>query len=44
MQEHRSNFTMVVRGDSLYAIGGDRDISTNLDSVEKYSLETDTWR
>ncbi|MCI4394907.1 hypothetical protein PGIGA_G00174270 [Pangasianodon gigas] len=43
MQEHRSNFTMVVRGDSLYAIGGDRDISTNLDSVEKYSVETDTW-
>ncbi|KAB5518418.1 hypothetical protein PHYPO_G00165640 [Pangasianodon hypophthalmus] len=43
MQEHRSNFTMVVRGDSLYAIGGDRDISSNLDSVEKYSVETDTW-
>ncbi|KAG7314080.1 hypothetical protein KOW79_022576 [Hemibagrus wyckioides] len=43
MQEHRSNFTMVVRGDSVYAIGGDKDISTNLDSVEKYSVETDTW-
>ncbi|KAI5087925.1 kelch-like protein 33, partial [Silurus meridionalis] len=43
MQEHRSNFTMVVREDSLYAIGGDKDISTNLDSVEKYSVETDTW-
>ncbi|XP_053475654.1 kelch-like protein 33 [Ictalurus furcatus] len=43
MQEHRSNFTMVVRGDSLYAVGGDRDISTNLDSVEKYCVETNTW-
>ncbi|GAA6094195.1 kelch-like protein 33 [Tachysurus ichikawai] len=43
MQEHRSNFTMVVREGSLYAIGGDRDIRTNLDSVEKYSVETDTW-
>ncbi|XP_066518148.1 kelch-like protein 33 [Hoplias malabaricus] len=43
MQENRSNFAMVVRGDSLYAIGGDRDISTNLDSVEKYSPDTDTW-
>ncbi|XP_060747979.1 kelch-like protein 33 isoform X2 [Tachysurus vachellii] len=44
MQEHRSNFSMVVREGSLYAIGGDRDIRTNLDSVEKYSVETDTWR
>ncbi|KAI4887645.1 hypothetical protein NFI96_020499 [Prochilodus magdalenae] len=43
MQEKRSNFMMVVRGDSLYAIGGDRDISTNLESVEKYSLDTGTW-
>ncbi|KAF5900049.1 kelch-like protein 33, partial [Clarias magur] len=43
MQEHRSNFTMVVRGGILYAIGGDRDISSNLDSVEKYSVETNTW-
>ncbi|TSY83971.1 Kelch-like protein 33 [Bagarius yarrelli] len=42
-KEYRSNFAMVVRGDSLYVIGGDRDISTNLDSVEKYSVETDTW-
>ncbi|KAL6466406.1 hypothetical protein MHYP_G00242100 [Metynnis hypsauchen] len=43
MQEKRSNFMMVVRGGSLYAIGGDRDININLDSVEKYSPDTDTW-
>lgn len=40
----RSNFTLVVSGDALYAVGGDKDINTNLDSVEKYSLETDSWR
>ncbi|XP_051999770.1 kelch-like protein 33 [Xyrauchen texanus] len=43
MVEQRSNFTMVVTGDSLYAIGGDKDINTNLDSVEKYSPESDSW-
>jgi len=42
--ELRSNFTLVVSGDALYAVGGDKDIHTNLDSVEKYSLETDSWR
>ncbi|XP_067257092.1 kelch-like protein 33 [Chanodichthys erythropterus] len=41
--ELRSNFTLVVRGDTLYAVGGDKDINTNLDSVEKYSIETDSW-
>lgn len=44
MQEKRSNFRMVVRGNSLYAIGGDRDIDINLDSVEKYTPDTDNWR
>ncbi|XP_062864842.1 kelch-like protein 33 [Trichomycterus rosablanca] len=43
MQEYRSNFIMVVRGDHLYAIGGDKELNTNLDSVEKYSPDTDTW-
>ncbi|XP_059361786.1 kelch-like protein 33 [Carassius carassius] len=43
LHEFRSNFMLVVSGDSLYAIGGDKDINTNLESVEKYSPETDTW-
>uniref|UniRef100_A0A8C1PFR9 Si:ch211-63p21.8 n=1 Tax=Cyprinus carpio TaxID=7962 RepID=A0A8C1PFR9_CYPCA len=43
LHELRSNFMLVVSGDSLYAVGGDKDINTNLDSVEKYSPETDTW-
>uniref|UniRef100_A0AAY5F019 BACK domain-containing protein n=1 Tax=Electrophorus electricus TaxID=8005 RepID=A0AAY5F019_ELEEL len=43
MHEYRSNFMVVVRGDSLYAIGGDRNLNTNLDSVEKYSPDTNTW-
>ncbi|XP_072526172.1 kelch-like protein 33 [Salminus brasiliensis] len=43
MLEKRSNFMMVVRGGSLYAIGGDRDLTINLDSVEKYSPESDAW-
>ncbi|XP_067308198.1 kelch-like protein 33 [Pseudorasbora parva] len=43
LQELRSNFTLVVSGGALYAVGGDKDIHTNLDSVEKYSLETDCW-
>uniref|UniRef100_A0A4W5LN51 Si:ch211-63p21.8 n=1 Tax=Hucho hucho TaxID=62062 RepID=A0A4W5LN51_9TELE len=40
MQEYRSNFSVVVRGDRLYAIGGDMDTNTNLDSVEDYSPES----
>ncbi|XP_030636622.1 kelch-like protein 33 [Chanos chanos] len=44
MNEHRSNFTVVVRGHILYAIGGDKDISANLDSVEMYCPDTDSWR
>lgn len=43
LHELRSNFMLVVSGDGLYAVGGDKDINTNLDSVEKYSPETDSW-
>ncbi|XP_024290265.2 kelch-like protein 33 [Oncorhynchus tshawytscha] len=43
MQEYRSNFSVVVWGDRLYAIGGDMDMNTNLDSVEDYSPVSDTW-
>ncbi|XP_005161817.1 kelch-like protein 33 [Danio rerio] len=41
--ELRSNFTLVVNGENLYAVGGDKEINTNLDSVEKYSPETNSW-
>lgn len=44
MQQHRSNFMVVVRRDRLYAIGGDEVIDINLDSVEVYDPDTDSWR
>uniref|UniRef100_A0A3B5BBY3 Kelch-like protein 33 n=1 Tax=Stegastes partitus TaxID=144197 RepID=A0A3B5BBY3_9TELE len=43
MQEFRSNFSMVVHEERLYAIGGDKDINTNVDSVEMYNPDTDSW-
>ncbi|KAI3375697.1 hypothetical protein L3Q82_004003 [Scortum barcoo] len=43
MQEFRSNFSMVVHEEHLYAIGGDKEINTNVDSVEKYNPDTDSW-
>lgn len=44
MQEFRSNFSVVVHGKLLYAIGGDKEINTNVDSVEMYDPGTDSWR
>uniref|UniRef100_A0A3Q3IXV3 BTB domain-containing protein n=1 Tax=Monopterus albus TaxID=43700 RepID=A0A3Q3IXV3_MONAL len=43
MQEYRSNFSVVVHEECLYAIGGDKDINTNEDSVEMYNPHTDSW-
>ncbi|XP_076144919.1 kelch-like protein 33 [Alosa pseudoharengus] len=43
MHEPRSNFTAVVRENRLYAIGGDKDINTNLDSVEVYCPDSNSW-
>ncbi|XP_073715883.1 kelch-like protein 33 isoform X1 [Misgurnus anguillicaudatus] len=43
MTEQRSNFTLVVSENFLYAIGGDKDINTNLQSVEQYSTKSDSW-
>ncbi|KAM6909126.1 kelch-like protein 33 [Xenentodon cancila] len=43
MQESRSNFSAVVYEECLYAIGGDKEINTNTDSVEMYNQVTDTW-
>uniref|UniRef100_A0A8C9RJ76 Kelch-like protein 33 n=1 Tax=Scleropages formosus TaxID=113540 RepID=A0A8C9RJ76_SCLFO len=44
MHEQRSNFSLVVRDQRIYAIGGDRDINNNLDSVECYCPESNCWR
>ncbi|KAG7462149.1 hypothetical protein MATL_G00199870 [Megalops atlanticus] len=43
LRENRSNFSLVVREGLLYAIGGDRDINNNMDSVECYCPDTDCW-
>lgn len=43
MQEFRSNFSVAVQQERLYAIGGDKEINTNVDSVEMYHPDTDTW-
>ncbi|KAF3697758.1 Kelch-like protein 33 [Channa argus] len=43
MQEVRSNFSVVVHEEHIYAIGGDTDINTNVDSVEMYNMDTDSW-
>ncbi|KAM9335856.1 kelch-like protein 33 [Symphorus nematophorus] len=43
MQEFRSNFSVVVHQERLYAIGGDREINTNVDTVELYNPDTDAW-
>ncbi|XP_035280402.1 kelch-like protein 33 isoform X1 [Anguilla anguilla] len=44
MQENRSNFSLVEREGRFYAIGGDRDINNNMDSVACYCPNTDCWR
>ncbi|XP_070710873.1 kelch-like protein 33 [Pempheris klunzingeri] len=43
MQEFRSNFSVVVHEKHLYAIGGDKEINVNIDSVERYNPDTDSW-
>ncbi|KAM9835078.1 kelch-like protein 33 isoform X1 [Syngnathus typhle] len=43
MQERRSNFSMVVHRGHLCAIGGDKQLNTNLSSVEIYDPEADSW-
>ncbi|XP_019726686.1 kelch-like protein 33 isoform X2 [Hippocampus comes] len=43
MQECRSNFSVVVHQGQLCAIGGDKQLNTNLNSVEMYNTEADTW-
>ncbi|CDQ68468.1 unnamed protein product [Oncorhynchus mykiss] len=43
LHKTRCNFSMVVLDRMIYAIGGDIDPETNLDSVERYCPNTDTW-
>ncbi|KAM7377116.1 hypothetical protein PAMA_013750 [Pampus argenteus] len=43
LQECRSNFSVVVHKEYLCAIGGDKEINTNVDSVEMYNADTDSW-
>ncbi|XP_053199540.1 kelch-like protein 33 [Scomber japonicus] len=43
LQEFRSNFSVVVHEERLYAIGGDKEININIDSVEMYNTDTDSW-
>lgn len=44
MQEFRSNFSVVVHEERLYAIGGDKEININIESVEMYNSDTNCWR
>ncbi|KAM4714129.1 kelch-like protein 33 [Anableps anableps] len=43
MQEPRSNFSLVVHEECLYAIGGDKELDTNTDSVEMYRPDSNSW-
>uniref|UniRef100_A0A096LRQ1 Si:ch211-63p21.8 n=1 Tax=Poecilia formosa TaxID=48698 RepID=A0A096LRQ1_POEFO len=43
MQEPRSNFSLVVHEERLYAIGGDKEIDANTDSVEMYKPDSNSW-
>ncbi|XP_017287502.1 kelch-like protein 33 [Kryptolebias marmoratus] len=43
MNESKSNFSLVVHQDQLYAIGGDKEININTDTVEMYKPDIDSW-
>uniref|UniRef100_A0A3P9L9N9 Si:ch211-63p21.8 n=1 Tax=Oryzias latipes TaxID=8090 RepID=A0A3P9L9N9_ORYLA len=43
MNEARSNFSMAMHEERLYAIGGDREIDRNTDTVEMYNQDTNSW-
>ena len=44
MQEPRFSFSVVAVDGVIYAIGGDFEYQANLDRVERYSPNTDSWR
>ncbi|KAG1937883.1 kelch-like protein [Pimephales promelas] len=43
MHERRGSFTLVVLNDKLYAIGGERYSGVNMESVEVYCPNTNSW-
>ncbi|XP_034470851.1 kelch-like protein 33 [Hippoglossus hippoglossus] len=43
MLEFRSNFSVVALERRLYAVGGDKEIDSNVHSVEMYNPDTDSW-
>ncbi|XP_052416405.1 kelch-like protein 13 [Carassius gibelio] len=43
MHETRGSFTLVVLNGKIYAIGGERDSEANMESVEVYCPNTDSW-
>uniref|UniRef100_A0A8C2A373 Kelch-like protein 33 n=1 Tax=Cyprinus carpio TaxID=7962 RepID=A0A8C2A373_CYPCA len=44
MHETRGSFTLVVLNGKIYAIGGERDSEVNMESVEVYCPNTNSWR
>ncbi|XP_067293075.1 kelch-like protein 33 [Pseudorasbora parva] len=43
MHERRSSFTLVILNGKLYAIGGERDSEVNMETVEVYCPNTNSW-
>ncbi|XP_072526067.1 kelch-like protein 33 [Salminus brasiliensis] len=43
MNERRGSFALVVLDDKIYALGGDRDSDANIESVEVYCPDGDSW-
>uniref|UniRef100_A0A3B3ZLH8 BACK domain-containing protein n=1 Tax=Periophthalmus magnuspinnatus TaxID=409849 RepID=A0A3B3ZLH8_9GOBI len=43
MKEFRSNFSLITNEGRLFAIGGDKEINANVESVETYDPDTDSW-
>uniref|UniRef100_A0A671MT75 Kelch-like protein 33 n=1 Tax=Sinocyclocheilus anshuiensis TaxID=1608454 RepID=A0A671MT75_9TELE len=44
MHERRGSFTLVVLNGKIYAIGGERDSEVNMQTVEVYCPNTNSWR
>lgn len=44
MLEFRSSLSLVAHREDLYAIGGDKEINLNMNSVEMYNPRTNRWR
>lgn len=44
MLEFRSSLSLVAHRENLYAIGGDKEIHLNVNSVEMYNPRTNNWR